>query len=212
MLLEQLEYRVGPAVAAQARVDGNPVAAARHPPGHAVRRPIRRPLQDDELGGLLDGQLAKQNRIHEAEDRRVRADAKRKARHGQCGERLLSAHRAERVAHISHQGIERLESQRLADARLGLLDASELDERRASRLSRRHAVANLCFRRPRNVIRQVAVERLLDLVAPQQPADERAKAVQEGHALRSTLAIALVTRSQRCSSCSRRLRPRAVSS
>jgi hypothetical protein len=64
-------------------------------------------LQDDELVGRLDRQLTKQNRVHQAEDRRVRADAERETQHGERRKRLLPAHRAQRIAYVSNERIER---------------------------------------------------------------------------------------------------------
>ena len=44
------------------------------------------PVQDDQISGTPYRQRAHQNRIHEAENSRVRADAQCKRQHGHRGE------------------------------------------------------------------------------------------------------------------------------
>ena len=91
------------------------------------------------FGGLVDGQLSEQQRVHDAEDRRVRADPKRERRDGGCREALVFRERTTRVPQIGAQFVEKPETETVAGLLLVLLDRPELEARGAPRFLRREA-------------------------------------------------------------------------
>ena len=99
-----------------------------------------------ERPGIAHGEIAQDERVQQAEERRVRADRERRCQDGRGGEHRGLPIDAQRITDVLE---ERMDGRERADvaARLGRLrDAAKRDPRRASRLGRRHPSIDVVLR------------------------------------------------------------------
>ena len=102
----------------------------------------RRHDQTNELAGILVRQRLEQQRMDDAEDGRVGADAERQRQDGHGGEARCAAQRSHRVVHVPPGIIQPPQRAFVAVTFLHLLDAAERAPRRESGVVGRQAAAN----------------------------------------------------------------------
>ncbi len=160
--------------------------------------------------GLAVRQLVQQDATHDAEDRRVGADAQGERRHHRAGVARVPAQQAEREAHVLAQRLQPPVAARRAGRFLGRLEAAQLQRGAACRLLGRGALAQLRRRLHGEVEAQLLVELGLQAAALEETADGGESAADGGHrghrrflslghwlhAVRSTRATASTKRSQ----------------
>ena len=101
VFLEQFERLEGEHAARCSRFGVAPTTAAHR--SHDEVAPgvgLGVPIQDDQRLGIRNRQRAQQDRIHEAVDRRIGADAQRQTQNHQCCEQPVGSHGPEGVAHV----------------------------------------------------------------------------------------------------------------
>jgi hypothetical protein len=110
----------------------------RHPGRGRILR-IRRPHRDEAIA-IRERQGPQQHGVHDAEHRRVRADADRQRGNGDCGDGGRSTKRAQTVAEIAQQFVEPRQHFDVAAGFAHAQPTAELPSRRRLGVSRRHAV------------------------------------------------------------------------
>ena len=111
----------------------------------------------------LDRQGAEEERVHQAEDRRVRPDAEREREQGDGGEDGVGGEPPQAVARVLQQHVDRRQTALLAIALRRRCDSAELDERLTPRLLRlepgAHAVLHVQLQVALELLGQLAVAR-----------------------------------------------------
>ncbi len=128
-----------------------------------------------------DGERTEQQRVHDAEDGGVGADAQGKRRDGDGGEGGRAPQRAHGVAHVLRERLNQGPRPCVAHLRLDLLGAAELDARGPPGRPRFHAAGDVLVFEQVEVGPQFVVERLLDAGAPDEVSDEAASPGEQAH-------------------------------
>ncbi len=122
----------------------------------------------DQPPGILVRQGTEHNRVDDAEDRGVGADAERKGRDGHGGEPTVPAQHADGVEEILAQLIEKRAGPCIPHGFSDLLDPAKLDQGGAARLAVRHAGAAPLVGGHLDEPAQLVVQVLLDAVPEHQ--------------------------------------------
>ena len=181
------------------------------PSARVLSRPLAK--QQDQLFGSFDWQLPHQDRIHQAEDRRVGADAERQCADGGQRERLVPGQRAERVSQVSARFVDQPEAKALPRLLLVFLHGPELEPRDPHGFFRREAPAlDQVVGAGREVKLQLVGHVPLHVGAVEGIAPERPHASQKPHhasCARKAVFIASAVRFHRSVSAFSRFRPAA---
>ncbi len=121
--------------------------------------------QFHERGRILVRERPLADRVDEAEDGRVRADADRERQHRDDREARRFAERPQRVAHILRQRLERRERPHVAALLLQIRHVAEPAARGGAGIGRRRAVAAILRLAHRQVKRELVVQIALELPA-----------------------------------------------
>ena len=100
-----------------------------------------------QLLRIMKRQWLQQDGIHDAENRDIRANAKSENQDGNCREAWIASQRAECVAQVLQQYVERLKPACLTMLLLCLLHSSKPDERLAAGLFGGHALLQVILNR-----------------------------------------------------------------
>ena len=114
-------------------------------------------------------QRAQHQRVDQAEDRGVGADAQRQREHDDQREPAIPGEHPDGVADVAPDLVEPAAVPRGADAFLGLLDAAKLEQREPARLAGDIAVAHLVGRRRVDEPLKLVIELPLGASRPKQP-------------------------------------------
>ena len=135
----------------------------------------------DELPRLAHRQRSQHQRVDDAEDCRVRANAQRQRDHDNGAERRTSSAHAQGVTHVSRDLVEPGAVASGSDALFRLLHSPEIEYRDTPRIDRRRSVAHVIRRGHVDERLQLVIQVLLGSVAVDQPADYRGQAMQKYH-------------------------------
>ena len=124
-------------------------------------------IEVDDLLRPLDGRVAEDDGVDEAEDRRVGSDAERERQNGHRRERRPPGERPRAVAHVAAE-VGGAEAAHVATQFLDHLHASQARERRAARLLRRHAPADVLLDVQRHVRLQLRIELPFEMLPAEQ--------------------------------------------
>ena len=147
----------------------------------------------------LDRQGTEEHRVHQAEDRRVRADAEREREQGDGGEDGIGGEPPQAVARVLQQHLDPRQPALLAVALRRRCDSAELDERLTPRLLRlepgAHAVLHVHLQVALQLLGQLAVARAASERSrqPHEPAPDLSRAHQDscgGARKRARIAVA----------------------
>src|SRR5215467_8371400 len=139
----------------------------------AFGRPIGK-AQKYELLRVRQRKVAKQNGVHDAEDRGVSADAKGEGEDGDERETRRFAQHTEREAEVLKEGFKEGQAAPVAVGFFCLLDAAELYQRITAGGFRRHSRSKIVF----NVESQMALHLRLELCIAS-PLAEQAEGTME---------------------------------
>ena len=168
-------------------------------------------LDEHQLARVVHRQHPEHQRIDQAEDRRIGADAQGEREHDHHCEGAIPEGHPHGVAQIPSDLVEPPPMATRPDAFFRLLHAAELKNGEAPRLVRRHAITDLVGGGHVDERLQFVVQITFGPVSLDDSAHDGGEAMQKRHAPSSTLATATETRSQRSRCCSSCRRPAAVS-
>ena len=168
-------------------------------------------LDEHQLPRVAHRQHPEHQRIDQAEDRRVGADAQSEREHDDHREGAIPEGHPHGVAQIPSDLVEPPAMPPRTNAFFRLLHAAELQEGEAPRLVRRHAIAHLIRGGHVDERLQFVVQIALGPISRDDSAHDGGEAMQKRHAPSRTLVTATDTRSQRSRCCSSCRRPAAVS-
>ena len=152
---------------------------------HLDERALRvGPGDADEALRRSVGQRFEQNSIHEAEDRRIGAQAERQSEHDDGAEARVLAKAARAIADVLKRGLQEAHSASIATALLCLIEPADLAQGLPPRLLRAHARVRALPDGFLQVIPQLLVQLLFHSPAPKertQPKRNRVQPVFETH-------------------------------
>ncbi|MBA2306088.1 MAG: hypothetical protein H0W08_26150 [Acidobacteria bacterium] len=129
-------------------------------------------IQGDEAIGIRRNDAAEQQRIDDREHGRVGADAERQRHDGGNGKGGRPPESAERIANVLRHLFEQRAGANRAHCFFHLLDATELDQRRAPRARGIHSARDVFVGQQIGVAAQLGVEVDVQASAVQQVADD----------------------------------------
>jgi hypothetical protein len=135
----------------------------------------------DEILGLGEWQRAKKNVIDETEDGGVGADAERESQGGDEGERGRLAEDAKGIAQVLEKSFEERERALVADAFLGLLEATKLEEGLTTGFVGRKAAADIVVAVELEVGGEFGVEFPFEAGATEKVAEASDERSKSGH-------------------------------
>ena len=149
--------------------------------GGRGRAVLARRLHELQLGGARVWQRAQQQRIHHGEHDGVGADAQGEHEQDHGREAPAAAHHAQAQAQVLREHVDQGQAAPVAVDLPGLLDAAQLDQRRAARVFARHPRAQVVLHVHLQVALQLLREFALAAVAVEQAQDARPQRSQRPH-------------------------------
>src|SRR5262245_4702751 len=129
-----------------------------HLPKDRIRVSEAKAFHEDQLLRLSDGQRLQQQRVEQAEDRRIRADANRQRKRGHGSEAFALKQHSEAKTKVLKERIDKSDSTHIAMSLLQQSDVSELAARGPSRLCLTHSLAEISLGEQAQVSLDLVVE------------------------------------------------------